>query len=151
MKKLSISLLVLVLSLTTVTSIAQVGTPKTSLFGDYDREIELSTSTLEKTFTYKEGDQVSLEFGNKLKFEGLVLSNDIKYSNLQTVTIQSPKFKNSFLAISKITNADNSITYTGRIINNLALDGFVIKKGTNNNYRLQKVNAEHILQDCSYN
>lgn len=151
MKKLIFGLFTLVLSLTTVIGFAQAGSTKTALFGEFAQSIEVTTSVLEKPFTSKEGDKISFEFSGKVLFEGIVLSNDVKYANLQTVTIQIPKFKNSFFAISKIINADNSISYTGRIINNMATDGFVIKRSDNNKYNLQKVNTERILQDCSYN
>jgi hypothetical protein len=61
--------------------------------------------------------------------------------------IRSSENSHSIFQLSKITNNDKSISYTGRIINSDAADGYVIK---NNDgiYSLQKFETDKILEPC---
>ena len=92
-------------------------------------------------FTAIPGETISLSFSEEFAYTGTVLSNEIKYNNLQSVIIKSAAYQNSLLQLSKITNTDNSFSYVGRIINPEAADGFELKK-ENNSYRLQKIETE---------
>ncbi|WP_255156013.1 hypothetical protein [Ferruginibacter sp. HRS2-29] len=124
---------------------------KTRLFATLPDRIDLNSDVFKNVMTLAEGAAIAIPMGDGYTFQGIVLSNEIKYSNLQSVTIRSANLDNSFFSISKITNADNSISYTGRIMNNNALDGYEIKKAEAGNYKLQKFETARILQDCSYN
>lgn len=75
----------------------------------------------------------------------------VKYANLQTAVIKSPVFGDAVFAVSKITNADKSVSYIGRIISKKYFDGYELKKDTQNNYRLIKIETDRVIQDCSHN
>ena len=124
---------------------------KTRLFAATPDKIDIASELFSKLMTFSEGTEVTFPLGNGVTFNGIVLSNEMKYSNLQSMTIRSAELNNSFFSLSKITNPDNSISYVGRIINNNALDGYQVKKAEAGNYRLEKFESDRILQDCSYN
>ncbi len=151
MKPLSKHLLTLLLCLTTAAAFSQTSSVKPKLFANLPENIAVETNTLEKVFYVPVGLNISLAFGGGLVFNGKVSSNEIKYKNLRTVTVISSELNNSILAVSMITNSDNTITYVGRIINPGASDGYEIKKSVTGDYRLQKFQTDKILQDCSYN
>jgi hypothetical protein len=151
MKPLYKLLLVLLLSLTYVASFSQkTDAQKPKLFANYPETIDLSKNTLQNTFNATQGQDITVAFSDNFHFQGTVLSNEVKYANLQCVIIQSAAFGNSIFQLSKLTNDDNTITYTGRIINPDAFDGYQVKKDNNNNYTFQKFETKNILQDCSY-
>jgi hypothetical protein len=151
MKLPSKPLLMLLLCLSTAAGYAQQTTPsRTTLFARFPQKIEVATDVFKNAFTATEGSNVSLSLGAGLVFNGIVLSNERKYGNLQNIVIRSAEYNNSLFSISKITNADNSISYVGRILNNNAADGYEIKKAADS-YSLQKFETGRILQDCHYN
>jgi len=152
MKLPSKSLLMLLLCLSTAVGYSQQTVAnKTRLFAATPDKIDIASELFSKLMTFSEGTEVTFPLGNGVTFSGIVLSNEMKYSNLQSMTIRSAELNNSFFSLSKITNPDNSISYVGRIINNNALDGYQVKKAEAGNYRLEKFESDRILQDCSYN
>lgn len=152
MKLPSKSLLMLLLCLSTAVGYSQQNVAtKTRLFAATPDKIDIASELFSKLMTFSEGAEVTFPLGNGVTFNGIVLSNEMKYSNLQSMTIRSAELNNSFFSLSKITNPDNSISYVGRIINNNALDGYQVKKAETGNYRLEKFESDRILQDCSYN
>ena len=61
--------------------------------------------------------QFRLTEDNSVQFAGEVVSTASKYNNsIQSVVIRSDSYNGARLTISKITNADGSIRYSGRII-----------------------------------
>jgi hypothetical protein len=151
MKLLSKPLLMLLLCLTTAAGFSQTTTAtKTRLFARFPEKINVDQNIFNNVFTANEGSSISLPLSEGFVFNGIVLSNEKKYNNLQSVIIRSADLNNSLFSISRITNADNSISIVGRILNNNALDGYEIKKAAEN-YSLQKFETARILQDCSYN
>ena len=149
MKKLSTPLLMLLLCLTTAVSNAQ--TTKPNLFAAYPQRIDVSETIFQNAFTSSKGQAVAIALGSTLVFKGTVVANEFKYANLQSITIKSPEFDDAFLSISKIINDDKTVTYTGRILNSKAADGYEIKRDAAGNYKLLKFESNRILQDCSYN
>ena len=143
------TLFVLLLCLTTAATRAQPAS-KQKLFTNYPETIQLSKNILQNALTVNEGEEVVITFSNEFSFKGTVLSNQKKYDNLQSVMIRSAVFKNAILQLSRIINADKSISYAGRIINPEAGDGYQVKKGKDNTYSLVKFETNKILQDCSY-
>ncbi|MCX6293644.1 MAG: hypothetical protein NT127_05045 [Sphingobacteriales bacterium] len=123
---------------------------KKSLFTEFPGSIEISKNTLKNTLVSKPGQLVSIPFNEKFIFTGKVLSNEMKYTDLQTMVIKSEQFPNTLFQLSKILNKDNSISYVGRIINNESLEVYEIKNYLADNYSLQKIDLDKILQDCSY-
>lgn len=143
--------LLLLLCLTTAISFAQQkpdSRPK--LFAALPETIKVNDAALQNAFTLFEGQNASIVLANNLIFSGVVISNEVKYNNLQNIIIKSALLNNALLSLSKIKNPDNSITYTGRIINSKAFDGFEIKRNEDGQYNLHKFETAQILQDCSY-
>ena len=151
MNTLSKPLLMLVLCLATAVSYSQQrpdARPK--LFAALPENIQVNKLALQDAFSFFEGQNATITLANNLVFSGVVISNEVKYSNLQNIIIKSASLNNALLSLSKIINPDKSITYTGRIINNKAFDGFEIKRNEVGEYSLQKFETGRILQDCSY-
>lgn len=150
MKRLTPYVSMLLLSLISVTGFSQ--TPngsKPKQFNNFPDVIICQESELNKVFTSSEGQDISINFSNDLLFPGKVTSNLVKYSNLQSVVVKSPLFNNSLFSISKRTNADNSITYIGRIINTNYFDGYELKKDALGIYKLIKIETDKVIQPCS--
>lgn len=142
--------MLLVCLCTYATSFAQQ-TPaaKPKVFETLPSSISVSESLLESFFTLNKNQETTLALGDKFSFPGKVLSNEAKYSNLQTVIVKSSAFNNAILQVSRIINEDKSITYTGRILNTKAFDGFEIKKTATGLYEFQKFETDQVTNDCS--
>lgn len=150
MNLLSKTLLVLLLCLTSAVTYAQTNAPgKPKLFTSYPESIPLNDASLKNALSLQTGQSTSIVFG-PLIFEGIVLSNELKYQNLQTVVIRSAKFNDAVLAISQVTNEDRSISYTGRILSQRSYDGYEIKRDATGKYLARKFETDRVLQDCSY-
>jgi hypothetical protein len=151
MKMLSNALLVLLLCLTTAVSYAQ---PKPDtrpkLFASLPETIAVNKNALKSVFTFFPGQKVTINLANNLAVTGEVLSNEVKYSNLQNVIIKASNLNNALVSISKIINADKSISYAGRIISTKAYDGYAIKQNLGGDYSLEKFETANIFQDCSF-
>jgi hypothetical protein len=148
--KIRSTILILLLCLATGAAFSQKSTSgKPRIFAALPNSIDIAENILLNTFTAIPGETITLSFSDQFGYSGTVLSNEIKYANLQSVIIKSAAYQNSLFQLSKITNTDNSFTYVGRIVNPEAADGFEIKK-ENNSYRFQKIETEKIIQDCSY-
>ena len=144
MKFLQHSLVLLLLSLTT-TVFSQTSRPQ--IFSKQPDRISCNTSTLSGAFDIEEGKSISLLLSDNITFSGKVISNIVKYSNLQTMTIQLPSFGNAVLHLSKQINDDKTINYVGRIMHKDASDGYLIEKN-GNDYSFKKINTERILEVC---
>ncbi len=142
--------MLLVCLCTYATSLAQ-DTPaaKPKVFDNLPSSISISESLLESFFNLGKNQETTLALGDKFSFPGKVLSNEVKYSNLQTVIVKSSAFNNAIFQVSRIINEDKSISYTGRILNTKAFDGFELKKNTAGLYELQKFETDKVTNDCS--
>ncbi len=147
MKTITSTVLVLLLSATSFSVFAQ---NQKSIFREFPGSIEISKNTLKSTLVAKPGQTVSIRFNEKFVFTGKVMSNELKYSDLQSMIVKSDTYSNTLFQLSRITNNENSIKYIGRIINTDALEVFEIKNDVADNYQLQKIDLDKILQDCSY-
>lgn len=146
MKTLSKLTFALLLCLATTSGFTQSSKPK--IFGDFPNTINCAVSEFIHAFRATEGQHVILSFSDNFKFSGTVISNVIKYSNLQSMTVQSDLSDRTIFHLSKQLNEDNSISYVGRIMNPTASDGYQIKKDMSGNYKFEKTDAEKILQEC---
>lgn len=147
MKLLPKSLGVLLLCLTTAISFAQKATKET-LFSKLPQEIQINQQVLAAAFQYKETELVTISFTNQFSIKGKVVSNEMKYSNLQTIIIRTDA--DVLVSLSKQLLPDNVISYSGRIMSSKASDGFLLKNEANKKFYLQKFAAENILQDCNF-
>ncbi len=144
--------LVLLFTLHAVTAYSQNPTgSKPKIFSSFPETIACSELELSKVFAAAVDQNISLYFSDNFLFTGTVTSNIVKYSNLQTVVIKSPVFGDAIFALSKIINADRSISYIGRIINKKYFDGYELKKDAQNNYQLIKIETDKVIQDCRQN
>ena len=151
MKTITSTVLVLLLSAASLSVFAQkTAVNQKSIFTEFPGSIEISKNTLKSTLVAKPGQTVSIRFNDKFVFTGKVMSNELKYSDLQSMIVKSDTYANTLFQLSRITNSENSIKYIGRIINTDALEVFEIKNDVADNYQLQKIDLDKILQDCSY-
>ncbi len=127
---------------------AQQNSAKPQLFAAYPATLSISETTLQKIFDLEGNQDAVIDFGSNLVFPCKVIKNEAKYSNLQTVIIRSHAFNNSMMQVSKVINEDRSITYTGRIINEKAADGYEIKQTGRGAYQLRKFETDKILEGC---
>ena len=121
---------------------------KPKLFASYPSTLTISESCLQNIFHLAAGETTTIDFGNNLLFPCKILRNDVKYSNMQTMIIRSTVFDNAMFQVTKITNADQSISYKGRILNERAADGFEIKRAAGGSYQLQKFETDKVLEGC---
>jgi hypothetical protein len=142
------SMFIVILSLTTVITFAQqAGNTKPFLYASQPQTINVDESILSETLTHAKGTTISVSLSPTFHFNGTVIANANRQNNLQIIAIRSSENNESILQLSKITNRDNTISYTGRIINENAADGYLIK---NNNgiYSLQKFETKNVLEPC---
>lgn len=150
MKSLSKLTFVLLLCLTTAVSFSQTATaPKQKIFANFPNTIHCSVTEFSNAFTAVEGQRIILSFSDDFKFSGTVITNMIKYANLQTMTIRSSDIDNTIFQLSKQLNTDNSVSFVGRIINAGASDGYEIKRDLTGNYNFEKLDAEKVLVECN--
>jgi len=149
MKTITATVFALLLTAGTTSVFAQKKEKSPSIFAAFPGGIEISVNTLKNTILAKPGQTVSIRFNEKFVFTGKVMSNELKYSELQSMIIKSDVYPNTLFQLSRI-NTNNSIKYVGRIIDNDALEVFEIKNYMADNYQLEKINLDRILQDCSY-
>jgi hypothetical protein len=124
---------------------------KQRIFTKFPSSINISSEKLNNLFSAKAGEVVSVYFDAQFTFSGTVMSNIVKYENLQAVIIKSSASGNPLFQVSRITNSDKSFSFAGRMVSSAAADGYEIKKDKENNYRIQKFEPGTLLQDCSYN
>ncbi|MBL0145547.1 MAG: hypothetical protein IPP48_07100 [Chitinophagaceae bacterium] len=150
MKRLKAFPLMMLSIFITITSFSQSGpAAKPTLFNNFPASIACNEPELERIFSITEGQQIAVVFQNGFTVNGTVTTNIVRYSNLQSVVIKSPQFDNAVFSISKVTNTDRSITYTGRIINQNYFDGYELKKDASGNYTLSKIETDKTLHTCN--
>ena len=148
MKTLQHSFVMLLLAFTT--SAFSQTTSKPALFSGKPDRLACSETTLSNAFDFNDGQYINLTFSDNTSFSGKVISNIVKYSNLQTITIQLPEYGNAILYLSKQINPDQTVNYVGRIMQKDASDGYMIERNAND-YSFKKINTERILELCTNN
>jgi hypothetical protein len=151
MKHIASTTMLLLFTIITATGFSQMAnsTPKPKLFAAYPESIDCSVSELSRIFTIAQGQQASISFAGNFAFNGTVSSNMAKFSNLQSVVIKSPQFNHAIFHVSKRINSDNSTVYVGRIIHDSFADGYELKRDAAGSYRLQKIETEKVMPECS--
>ena len=140
----------LMCTLFATTGFSQGTAAKPKQFESYPRVINCSEAEISRAFATPAGQSINLSFSDNFSFSGNVTGNTVKYSNLQSVVLRSAAFNNSIFSISKRTEANNSITYVGRIINRDYFDGYELKRNVSGNYQLIKIETDKVIQDCSH-
>jgi hypothetical protein len=140
---------ILLCTLFSAAGFSQTGSVKPKQFSNFPSKIICTDAELARAFNTPAGQSINLSFSDNFKFQGSVTDNDYKYSNLQTVVINSPIFNNSVFALSKRINADNTFSYVGRIINQSYFDGYELKKNESGIYQLTKIETDRMIQPCA--
>jgi hypothetical protein len=90
---------------------------------------------------------MNLTDGISFNFKGEVVSAVSKYQNsITSVVIRSSNFPNTQFTISRITENDGSIRYTGRIFSMKNADLYELKNN-NGNYILVKRNFYDLINE----
>jgi len=87
-----------------------------ALFQNLPEKISCRISDLSALLQSEIGKTVAFSFTNTINFQGVVSSVASIENNLQSVVIRSTNFPGAALSFSRITNADGTISYAGRII-----------------------------------
>ena len=150
MKNLSTAVIMLLfIALNSIAFAQKNESTSKEIFAKFPEKINISENTLINTLNASSGENVSISFNDEFVFTGTVVSNEKVYENLQTIIIKSPLFDNAILQLSKVILPDQTISFVGRIINTESADAYVIARGDANNYQLEKIKLDSILQDCS--
>jgi len=92
---------------------------KPKLFSHLPDKIPVSIEKINEIITSPVGRTTGFRLSetSDFQFDGEVVSTASKYGNsIQSVVIRSGTYEGARLTVSKITNTDGSISYTGRII-----------------------------------
>jgi hypothetical protein len=150
MKSLKAAIAMLLCITIAHTTNAQTGpNAKPKLFSNYPQVIECAETELAKMFITSTDNAVTVNFQSAFSFEGTVTKNIVRYANLQSVFVKSSIMDNAIFSVSKATNADGSIEYTGRILNEKYFDGYELRKNTNGSYSLYKIETNQTLHLCN--
>jgi hypothetical protein len=147
MKRLNKYLFAVILSAICSSSIAQINDARPKIYTAYPATLSIEKSSFFDLLNNNTGSIVALKLSDNFTFTGTVFSNITKYNAMQTVMIRSADNPESVFQITKIENKDNTISFSGRILNNNAADGYEIKN-TNGEYFLQKFETAKLLQPC---
>jgi hypothetical protein len=126
---------------------AQQKDVRPKLFNAVGSKIIYPKAELEKIFAKTKGSEFEISLPGNFKFTGMVVSSVQRYDNLKSLLIKSTNFNGAMFAVSKRTNEDNSITYTGRIISEKYSDGYELKTDAAGNFFLEKINMDELLPD----
>ena len=139
-------MLAVLFSVASIASFAQINDVRPNLYADRPQSINVDKNIFASVLDIAEGNEVSVPLSSDFIFTGKVIGNFTKYNDLHTVMVRSNDNETSILQITAIKN-DNTVSYSGRIINSKAADGYEIK---NNNgvYSLQKFETIKILDPC---
>lgn len=140
-------LFVVLLSLFCTHTFAQTNDTRPKLYAAYPSTIAIDAISLDKLLSNKQGTLVSIPFTEEFTFEGIVFSNITKYNAMHTVMLRSVQNPQSVLQVTKIENKEKMVSYSGRLLNNNAADGYLIKNN-NGEYFLQKFETAKILETC---
>ena len=146
MKILTKTMLLLLLSISSFNIFAQ---GKKTVFPSFPQSIVITEKTLQEALSVGSGQSISIHFNDQFSFTGTVLSNEMKYANLQTMMIRSASNEAVLCQLSKMINKDKSVRYVGRIIDPFTSEVFEIKNEKAGTYTLQRNSLEKIFQNCS--
>ena len=146
MKKYSKILLAVLLSVSSLASFAQMNDRRPQLYSSRPQSINIDKSIFGNVLDAVEGKEISIHLSEDFTFNGTVISNQKKYNSLHTVMVRSNENATSIMQITLIKE-NNNISYSGRIINSNAADGYELKNN-NGAYSLQKFETLKLLDPC---
>ena len=92
---------------------------KPKLFANLPDKIQVSAGELDNLFNTQAGRPANLKLSavNDLRFEGEIASVAGKHEDsLQTIIIRLTNYNGARFTLSRISNTDGTVSYTGRII-----------------------------------
>lgn len=122
---------------------------KPRLFQALPEVIPVSINNLVRLFSTPLGEVINLQLSDKSAspFTGKVVSAVSKFENrLQSVVVSSTNYKGARLTLSRITNTDGTISYTGRIVSFQHGDLYELKK-RDNVFVLVKRNYQELVSE----
>ena len=157
MKNLRIKVLCFIALLFTLVTNAQyssipVNEPdyrKPRLFENSPDQIPINIGILSNLLTAQIGSTVDMNLtdGVAFNFKGEIVSSAAKFQNsMSSVVIRSSNFSGARFTITKITDADGKVNYTGRIISMKNADLYELKN-INGNYMLIKRNFYDLINE----
>lgn len=150
MKRTFTIMVVAMLSLAAFTTQAQQNkVVKKPLFKSLPGRVSCKEADLNKVFSATQGRNYSVTFSPELTLSGTIVSNVVKYKNLQCITMKLPAYGDAVFGLSKRIDENNKVIYSGHIINNKASDAYELQRTATGEYQLVKINLETILQDCA--
>ena len=114
------------------------------------KTITLRDSLFNDIIKFKQGESISVKLSDDVVFNGIVMSNQKTYANLESIIIKSVDSENILLQLSKITGKENCESYSGRMINMKSNYCYLVSKDENKKYVLNKIELKNVIQDCSY-
>jgi hypothetical protein len=104
---------------------------KPKLFQNYPEKVAVGTELFGSLFTTAVGKTTSAKSadGSPFLFDGELVSSVSKYENrIISLVIRPVNFPNAYFTVSKITDEQGNISYTGRIISKANGDVYVLKQ-----------------------
>ena len=97
--------------------ISQYDFNKPKLFKELPDRIKVSLNNFDDVFNIEVGKAADLPFASNFQFAGTVVSKaEDTEANVKSIVIKSTTKVGATLALSRIINPDNTITYRGRIM-----------------------------------
>ena len=120
---------------------------KPKIFADLPDNLSLRVTDLEALLNLPEGTQVNTHLAAGLKLNGTVISksNPADVSS-KSVVIKTTSRQGATLTFTRLTNADGSFSYSGRMMSKNASDAFVIVK-EGSNYIIRKKGYYDIVNE----
>jgi hypothetical protein len=123
---------------------------KPKLFQALPDNVPVSIDNLATLLKTPMGSTVGINLSDKVtfRFEGQVISAVSKYNNtIQSVVINSTNYPGARLTLSRISNGDGSVSYTGRIVSFKHGDLFELKKQQDGSFILIKRNFYELVNE----
>ncbi len=113
---------------------------KPLLFRSFPDSIPVNIASFDRAVSFSQGEDVSVNISDNVQFAfpGKVMSIASKYGNsIQSVVIKSNVYDGAGLTISKVTDSNGNVSYTGRIVSMKSGDLYELVK-TESGYFLVK-------------
>src|SRR5215203_1736407 len=112
---------------------------KPKLFKDLPDRITVPLKNFDDVFDFEVGKNVDLPFALNFRFAGTVVSKaEDAVANVKNIVIKSTNKVGATLALSRTINADNTISYSGRIMSFQHGDAYEVAYENGSYYFIKK-------------
>jgi hypothetical protein len=120
---------------------------KPRLFSSLPDLINVDVAVFGDVFNAAQGTSVNIPVSAAFRFQGQIVSTASKYNNsIRSVVIRSVNYAGASLTLSKLTDADGIVSYTGRIIS-LAHGDLYELKNQNGQYSFVKKGFYELMNE----